>query len=188
MNDSECSVFIATSLDGFIARNDGSIDWLNDANTKIPAGEDCGYAAFMSNIDALVMGWNTFAQVLSFDEWPYGELPVIVLTRRVRTRERPERTPATVTFSDEAPDLLVQRLAEQGLRRLYVDGGVTVQRFLRARRIDFITITTIPILLGAGKPLFADLEADVTLELLSSHAYPFGFVQSRYRTRYASAH
>jgi dihydrofolate reductase len=175
------SVFIAASVDGFIARGDGSIDWLNEANTRIPADEDCGYAAFMANIDALVMGWSTFEQVLSFDEWPYGDLPVIALTRRTRTRIRPERTPATVTFSDEAPEVLVQRLAEQGLRRLYIDGGVTVQRFLRARCIDTITITTIPILLGQGKSLFGELDADVALELVKSMSYPFGFVQNTYR-------
>ncbi len=180
-DESHCAVFIATSLDGFIARADGRIDWLNDANTKIPAGEDCGYASHIERIDALVMGWNTFEQVLTFDEWPYGEMPVVVLTRRVRTRERPERTPPTVTFSDEAPAVLVPRLATLGLRRLYVDGGLTIQRFLTAGLINSITITTIPLLLGSGKPLFGALRADVPLEHERTTAYEFGFVQSTYR-------
>lgn len=178
---SHCAVFIATSLDGFIARADGSIDWLNDANARIPAGEDCGYAAFMANIDALVMGWNTFEQVLSFDEWPYGELPIVVLTRRIRTRELPPRVPATVTLSADDPATLVVRMAEMGLHRLYVDGGLTIQRFLSAGLIDELTITTIPVLVGNGKTLFGTLSKDVPLELVSTRSYDFGFVQSRYR-------
>ena len=75
------SVFIATSLDGFIARSDGSLDWLNEANTTIPDGEDWGFQAFMDSIDALIMGRKTYEQVLSFGEWPYGGAPVVVLSR-----------------------------------------------------------------------------------------------------------
>jgi len=176
---SHCAVFIATSLDGFIARADGSIGWLNDANARIPDGEDCGYAAFMANIDALVMGWNTFEQ--SFDEWPYGELPIVVLTRRTRTRVLPTNVPATVSLSADDPAALITRLAEQGLHRLYVDGGVTIQRFLSAGLINELTITTIPVLVGNGKTLFGSLTKDVPLELVATRSYQFGFVQSHYR-------
>jgi dihydrofolate reductase len=80
-----CSVFIATSLDGFISRSDGRIDWLDDANRLVPLDEDCGFAEFLSGVDALVMGRNTFEQVLSFPEWPYGSKPVVVLSRSLRS-------------------------------------------------------------------------------------------------------
>lgn len=75
----KCSVFIATSLDGFISRDDGSIDWLMQANTLVPPGEDGGYKSFISTVDGLIMGRNSYEKVLSFDEWPYGNLPVVVL-------------------------------------------------------------------------------------------------------------
>ena len=175
----ECNVFIATSLDGFISRPDGSIDWLDEANALVPAGEDCGYGQFMAGIDVLVMGRNTFEQVLTFGEWPYGATPVIVLSRSLTSL--PAHLPGTVSLSAEEPAQLVQRLSAAGLEHLYIDGGLTIQSFLAAGLIDEITITLIPILLGSGKPLFGPLSGDVHLELVSSRAYDFGFVQNRYR-------
>jgi dihydrofolate reductase len=108
-----CSIFVATSLDGFIARSDGNIDWLNDANAAIPEGEDCGYQKFMSDIDTLVMGRNTFEQVLTFGEWPYGTTPVVVMSRRGIAL--PSDIPSWVSVSSESPDDLVLRLSVQGL-------------------------------------------------------------------------
>jgi dihydrofolate reductase len=145
-----CSVFIATSLDGFIARLDGSIDWLNAANAVVPPGEDLGYKAFMATVDTLVMGRHTFEQVLTFGAWPYGETPVVVMSRR----GAPSLTdvPVTVTFSQEMPADLVARLAAEGKGHLYIDGGLLVQSFLAEGLIDELTITVIPILLGKGKP------------------------------------
>jgi dihydrofolate reductase len=174
-----CSVFIATSLDGFISRTDGRIDWLNEANSAVPPGEDCGYAQFMSTVDAIVMGRNTFEQVLSFAEWPYGSKPVIVMSRSLRSL--PAHVSPTVSLSSEHPNSLVSRLASAGLRNLYIDGGLTIQSFLAENLIGEITITLIPVLLGTGKPLFGPLQNDVRLELLSSKAFEFGFVQSKYR-------
>ena len=175
----KCSVFIATSLDGFISRRDGSIDWLNEANAVVPEGEDCGYAQFMSSVDALVMGRNTFEQVLSFGAWPYGTTPVVVLSRQLKSL--PGNVPATVTLSADDPTTLVQRLSAEGLQHLYIDGGLTIQSFLSAGLIDEIIITTIPIILGAGKPLFGPLPGDVALEHGSTRSFDFGFVQSKYR-------
>lgn len=170
------SVFIATSLDGYIARADGRIDWLEAANAAVPPGEDCGYAAFIATIDALVMGRNTFDLARTFPAWPYGDLPVYVWTRR----PGPPDAPATVRFTSDAPADLVMALGAAGHRRLYVDGGLTIQAFLRAGLIDDLTVTTIPVLLGAGKPLFGALDGDVALRHVATHAYPFGFVQTRY--------
>lgn len=180
----QCSVFIATSLDGFIARNDGAIDWLDRANATVTPGEDCGYSAFMSSVDALVMGRNTFELAVSFPEWPYGSTPLIVLSRSLSTL--PPQTPPTVSLSSLHPADLASELGSKGLRHLYVDGGLTIQSFLAAGLIDDITITTIPVLLGSGKPLFGSLSTDVSLKHISTRAFDFGFVQSTYRVAKAN--
>ena len=107
------SVFIATSLDGFIAREDGSLDWLDDANAAVPEGEDCGFVSFMNSVDVLVMGRNTYEKVLSFGQWPYENKPVIVLSSRAL--EIPDNLKNTVEHSSESPEELYQRLAQKGL-------------------------------------------------------------------------
>ncbi|MGH8765244.1 MAG: dihydrofolate reductase family protein, partial [Burkholderiales bacterium] len=161
-----------------ISRPDGSIDWLEDANRRAPKGEDCGYGAFMAGIDALVMGRRTFEQALAFDPWPYGK-PVTVLSRgEVRI---PAPLADKVAASVESPRALVDRLSRAGAKHLYVDGGLTIQSFLAAGLIDEITITVVPVLLGAGRTLFGPLAEDVRLDHLSTRAYEFGFVQNRYR-------
>lgn len=174
----KCSVFIATSLDGFIAREDGSIDWLENASAAAPAGEDCGYADFIKNIDYLVMGRNTFELVSSFPEWPYKNTKVHVLSSTMI--RLPSGMPAAVTLSNEDPAALVQRLSKAGAKRLYIDGGVTIQRFLQSGLIEDITITRVPILLGTGRPLFGPIGHDINLEHVTSKTYPFGFVQDTY--------
>lgn len=174
-----CSVFIATSLDGFISRLDGSIDWLNEANAAVPPGEDCGYKAFIGAVDTLVMGRNTFEQALTFEPWPYGEMKVVVLTSR--PIEIPPALRSSVTASADPPATLVEKLSRDGSRHLYIDGGKTIQGFVAAGLVDEMTITVIPVLLGEGRPLFGPLKADVKLRLVSSRAYDFGFVQTTYR-------
>ena len=176
----KCSVYIAISLDGFISRTDGSIDWLNMANAVVPNGEDLGYAQFISTVDVLVMGRNTFELALSFGEWPYKSTPVVVLSRHLNAL--PSNAPSTVSLSAENPKKLVERLSANGLNHMYIDGGLTIQSFLAAGLIDEITVTFIPVLLGSGKSLFGALPHDVQLEHVSSKAFDFGFVQSKYRT------
>lgn len=175
------SVFIATSLDGFIAREDDSLDWLDAANALVPAGEDFGYDAFMNSVDVLVMGRHTFEKVLSFGNWPYGDKPVIVLSSR--SLNIPEQLQKSVTHSAESPEELYQRLSKDGLQRLYIDGGITIQRFLAAGLIHDLTITVIPVILGQGKPLFGELANDIKLKLLTSKAWDFGFIQSTYQVK-----
>lgn len=175
----KASVFIATSLDGFIARPDGSIDWLDRANGVVPQGEDCGYAAYMATIDVLVMGRNTYELVRTFGEWPYGTTPVVVLSHHAP--DVPDAIADTVSISKETPGKLVARLAAQGAKHLYIDGGRTIQSFLQARLIDELIITTIPVLIGTGRPLFGPLARDVQLVHLSTKAFDFGFVQQTYR-------
>ncbi len=176
-----CSVFVGASLDGFIARPDGSIDWLQPAYTGAPPDEDFGFAQFIGSVDALVMGRSTFEQVLTFDEWPYGATPVVVMSRTLSAL--PAGAPATVSLSREAPVGLVARLSAEGARHLYIDGGRTIQSFLAAGLIDELTITVLPILLGAGRTLFGPLPADVHLTHVGTQVYDCGFVQHRYRVR-----
>lgn len=179
------SIFVAASLDGFIARLDGSIDWLDAANATLPKGEDCGYEAFMASVDTVVMGRLTFEQVLTFDKWPYDGRKVIVLSRRAL--KIPSLLGPGVAHSREAPAELIARLRGDGATHVYVDGGITIRRFMAAGLIDRVTITTIPILLGNGRPLFGPLPADRQLTLLNSQGYPNGFVQSTYRIESATS-
>ncbi len=175
------SVFIATSLDGYISRTDGSVDWLDEANAVVPEGEDCGYKAFIETVDILVMGRNTFDQVLRFEPWPYENLRVIVLTHR--PLGIPSDLAATVSSSSESPVNLVAQLSSKGAKHLYIDGGRTIQNFLKAGLVSQLTITTIPILLGTGRPLFGPLPSDQKLSLIASRSYEFGFVQSTYHVQ-----
>ncbi|NWF82182.1 MAG: dihydrofolate reductase [Chloroflexi bacterium] len=172
------SVYIATSLDGFIARENGAIDWLMDANASIPPGEDCGYADFMSTIDVLIMGRNTYEQVAQFDPWPYDGRRVVVLSSRALVFRR--GAGIQLEASTESPRSLLTRLSAQGYKRAYVDGGQVIQSFLRERLIHDMTITTIPILLGSGRRLFDTLPREMKLRLASSKSFEFGFTQATY--------
>lgn len=171
------SAYIAISLDGYIARKNGDLDWLNAADEG--AEEDFGYQEFMDSVDVMILGRRTFEQVLTFAEWPYGVKPVVVLSRR--HLEIPTYLMPIVSVSLESPGDLVARLISQGATHLYIDGGVTIQRFLAAGLIDEITLTYIPLLLGAGIPLFGPLNREVRLMLLATRAFTNGYVQSRYR-------
>lgn len=128
----KCSVFIATSLDGFIARDDGSIDWLMKANSLVPPGEDGGYKEFISTVDGLVMGRHSFEKVLSFESWPYGDLPIVVMSSQ--PIEIPDHLKNNVSTSSETPADLVKRLTKQGFKHLYIDGGITIQNFIADNR------------------------------------------------------
>jgi dihydrofolate reductase len=175
------SVYIATSLDGFIARKDGSIDWLNEANSSIPEGEDCGFFSFMNSVDALVMGRKTFEKVLSFGQWPYADKTIIVLSRN--KIDIPDNLSQSVTCSSESPIELTKRLAKNGAKRLYIDGGITIQRFLKEGVIKDLTITIIPIIIGDGIPLFGKVNKDIKLKHIKTRTYDFGFVQSTYEIK-----
>ena len=172
------SVYIATSLDGFIARNDGGLDWLTQANATVPDGQDLGFHAFMDSVDALIMGRKTYEQVLSFGEWPYGRKPVVVLSRN--SVSFPQGVPDTVTHSSEPLRDLLKRLSDEGVEQVYVDGGATIQGFLSEDLVDEITVTVIPVILGGGIPLFGSYENDISLTHVRTTAYDFGFVQTTY--------
>ena len=172
------SVFIATSLDGYIARPNGDIDWLDAANATVPDGEDFGYDALMQTVDALVMGRNSYEKVLSFDSWPYGDTPVTVLSRNPITF--PKGLSKTVQHSSEKPCDLCERMSREGINHIYIDGGNTIQRFLAAGLIDELTITVVLVMIGDGIPLFGSTTSDLLLTCISAKAYESGFVQLKY--------
>ncbi|MFC1746700.1 dihydrofolate reductase family protein [Candidatus Neomarinimicrobiota bacterium] len=175
------SVYVAVSLDGFIAGENGELDWLPGSSGDIGGKEDYGYTVFFESVDTLVMGRKTYDFVLSFDKWPYGRKRVIVLSSTLR--DLPDGLPDTVELQSGTPVELYRRLECSGARHIYVDGGQTIQGFLGAGLIDEITITRIPILLGNGISLFGPLKKHTRLRHLETREYNDGLVQSRYATR-----
>ena len=169
----KASVFIATSVDGFIARPDGALDWLPGDGV-----EDHGYTEFFASVDALVIGRKTFETVLDFDQWPYGDKLVVVLTSKPPDFTAP--TGSRCEFMSGTPREIIDRLSARGLKHLYIDGGVTIQRFLAAGLIQHLTVTRIPVLLGSGIPLFGPIPHDIRLEHVRTRSYPSGLVQSDY--------
>jgi dihydrofolate reductase len=168
------SVFVGTSVDGFIARTNGALDWL-----PADGGEPHGYAELMASIDALVIGSKTFETVLGFDPWPYGDKRVVVLSSR--PVDLSKAVGVVVEQMAGSPAQIVSRLAASGAHHLYVDGGITIQRFLRAGLVDRLTITRVPVLIGDGIPLFGALPHDIRLRHVASQHYPSGLVVSEYQ-------
>jgi len=171
------SVFIATSLDGYIARPDGDVSWLDDVE-PVTEGDDMGYGALFNSVDALVMGRGSFEKVLEFDPWPYGNKPVIVLSKSLTDVSEALRN--TVRIDRSEPQALVDKLSRKGYQRIYLDGGKVIQSYLREGLVDDMCITIIPVLLGAGIPLFSSLEKDIKLRLVDCQSWPNGMVQSTY--------
>jgi dihydrofolate reductase len=168
----KASVFVGTSLDGFIARANGAFDFLPP-----DGGEPHGYDEFMASVDALVIGRKTFETVLAFDAWPYGEKPVFVLSTHTLAPAPPG---AVVEHMSGEPAEIVSQLAARGIEHIYVDGGMTIQRFLQAGLIQRLIITRVPVLIGAGIPLFGTLERDIALRHIATRHYRSGLVQSEY--------
>lgn len=168
------TVYIAVSLDGFIAREDGAIDWL----PAMPTGEDYSYSRFMESVGALVMGRKTYETALGFDPWPYGSKPVVVLSGS-EVSIRPELAGSVEAMSCP-PIEVVRRLEARGVQHIYVDGGKTIQGFLDAGLIQELIMTRIPVLIGRGIPLFGARAGDIQLRHVGTQAFPDGLVQSRY--------
>lgn len=170
-------VFMATSLDGFIARRDHALDWLID---QTPEDEDHGYDAFMDTVDGMVMGRATFRTVLGFGAWPYDK-PVVVMSNSLTEADIPPEIAAKVRLTQLGPRQLMGSLSQAGWKRAYIDGGQLVQSFLRAGLVSDITLTLIPVLLGDGRRLFGETETDIGLSLIEAKSFPSGLVQLHYR-------
>lgn len=168
----KASVFVGTSLDGYLARPDGAYDFL-----PADGGEPHGYEEFFASVDALIIGRNTYEVVLAIDPWPYGTKPVFVLSSKPL-----ETTPAgaVVERMSGAPEEVVSSLARRGFQHVYVDGGLTIQSFLRAGLIQRMTITRVPVLVGRGIPLFGPTERDIMLRHVATQQYATGLVKSEY--------
>ena len=167
------SVFVGTSVDGFIARRNDDLDFLPEGG-----GEPHGYDEFLASVDAIVIGRKTFEKVLTLGPWPYGDKRVVVLSSR--PVDLAAAVGGVVEQMTGAPAEIVTRLAASGAHHLYVDGGITIQRFLRAGLIQRLVITRVPVLIGEGVPLFGTLPHDVQLRHLATRHYPSGLVQSEY--------
>jgi len=167
------SVFIGMSVDGFIARPNGELDFLPPGG-----GEPHGYDEFMGSVDALVIGRGTFETVLSFPEWPYGKKRVVVLSSRPLDFSGVRG--GNVEQMSGTPAEIVSKLAASGSEYLYIDGGITVQRFLSAGLIQRLIITRVPVLIGEGIPLFGTLPHDIRLRHVATKHYQSGLVQTEY--------
>jgi dihydrofolate reductase len=168
------SVFIGTSLDGFIARPNGQFDFLPEGG-----GEPHGYTEFIATVDAIVMGRNTFETVLTMTPWPYGKKRVVVLSSS--PLDFSSIADGKVEQMSGSPAEIVARLAATGAHHLYIDGGITIQRFLRAGLIQRLIITRVPVLIGEGIPLFGALPHDIHLRHIATRHYPSGLVSSEYQ-------
>ena len=165
-------VFIGVSVDGFIARPNGDLDFLPEGG-----GEPHGYDEFMAGIDTLVIGRRTYETVVAYPQWPYGDKRVVVLSSQRLDFSR-ARGKAEQMSGD--PVKIAAKLASTGTRNVYVDGGVTIKRFLRAGLIQRLIITRVPVLIGQGIPLFGALPHDVPLRHVGTQAYKSGLVKTEY--------
>jgi len=165
------SVFVGTSLDGFIARLDGGLDFLPHEP------EPHGFEEFLAEVDALVMGRKTYDLVLGFGKWFYGQKPVFVLSSRDLG---PAPAGAVVERVSGSPSKIAGDLSDRGIEHVYIDGGDTIRQFLRAGLIDRFIITRVPVLIGSGIPLFGGLEHDLPLRHVGTKTFPSGLVQSEY--------
>jgi len=171
----KASVFVGTSVDGFIARQNGDLDWLPSGG-----GEPHGYDEFIASVDTIVIGRKTFETVMAFETWPYADKRVVVLSSQPVDLKGALARGGVVKQMGGPPAEIVSKLAARGALHVYVDGGITVQRFLRVGLIDRLVITRVPVLIGDGIPLFASLPQDVPLRHIATRSYPSGLVQSEY--------
>jgi dihydrofolate reductase len=171
----KCSVFVGTSVDGFIARPNGAFDFLTAGGEA--DGASNGYNEFFATVDALVMGRNTYEVVVAFPTWPYGEKPVFVLSHRPIL---PAPDGAVVEHLTGDPVAVHQELSGRGFHHAYVDGGATVQSFLRAGLIQRLVVTRVPVLIGTGIPLFGPVDGDIALTHVATRVIAGSGVQSEY--------
>lgn len=173
----KASVFVGTSVDGFIARPDGGLDFLEHGGS-----EPHGFEEFIAQVDTIVIGRKTFEFVLSVTPpWPYGAKRVVVLSSTPLNLSALLGVPKdTVEQMSGPPAEIVAQLAAGGAQHLYVDGGVTVQRFLSAGLIQNLTVTRVPVLIGEGIPLFGALPNDLLLRHIATRHYANGLVQTQY--------
>ncbi|WP_350286098.1 dihydrofolate reductase family protein [uncultured Croceitalea sp.] len=184
----KCSVYIATSVDGFIAKPDGNVDWLHTAGNLNAdmATEDMGFKSFMDSVDCMVMGRKCMEMISNMDltpeQWFYGDMKIIVLSTTIK--EAPEGLKGKVEMYSGGISELIGLLEKEGHTHCYVDGGTTIQSFINLKLINEIIITRAPILLGEGISLFGKIFKDIKLEKAEATAFANDFVQVKYSVNY----
>lgn len=168
----KASVFVGVSVDGFMARMDGGLDFLPPGG-----GEPHGYEEFMASVDALVIGRKTYETVLAFDQWPYGQKPIFVMSAHPLATAPPG---AVVEHVSVSPKEVTSVLSARGVGHVYVDGGITIQGFLRAGLVQRLVVTRVPVLIGTGIALFGATPHDIMLRHVATRSYASGLVQSEY--------
>ncbi|WOH38236.1 dihydrofolate reductase family protein [Thalassotalea fonticola] len=185
----KCSVYIATSADGYIATSDGGVDWLHTAgNLEADMGsEDMGFKSFIDSVDCMIMGRKCMEMISSFDltpeQWPYGDMRIVVLSNTIK--EPPENLKDKVEMYSGDICELMKSLENQGYQHAYVDGGATITSFINLKLINEMIITKAPILLGAGIPLFGELNQTVKLTNSKAVAFPNDFTQITHSVDYS---
>ncbi|MEH6581506.1 MAG: dihydrofolate reductase family protein [Halioglobus sp.] len=184
----KCSVYIATSADGYIATPDGGVDWLHTAgNLEADMGsEDMGFSSFINSVDCMIMGRKCMEVISSLnltpEQWPYGDIHIVVLSNTLS--EPPENLRGKVDmYSGDIPELVLS-LESNGFKHAYIDGGAAITSFINLKLIDEMIITKVPVLLGEGIPLFGKINSRVKLENARATAFRNEFIQVKYSTNY----
>lgn len=167
-------IYIATSLDGYIADKDGGLDWLHE--NPPTEGDDCGFGEFIARVDAIVMGRKTYETVLSFGQWPYT-IPVFVLSNTLKIADKAE-------IISGSPSDIIKTLDNKGYKNLYIDGGKTIQSFLKEDLIDEMIITVIPKILGEGVPLFEKGLGPLNFKAYKTEMLSIGSAKTYYKRAY----
>jgi dihydrofolate reductase len=167
------SVFCGVSVDGFLARPNHGLDFLGTGEQ-----EPHGFNEFYSSVDVVVIGRKTFEVVLTFGKWFYGKKPVVVLSSHLLDFSAVEG--GIVEQMAGEPAEVAAALKARGFQHAYIDGGITIQRFLAAGLIDRLVITRVPVLIGEGIPLFGPVSRDINLRHVATRCYGGGLVQSEY--------
>jgi len=184
----KCSVYIATSTDGYIATPNGGVDWLHTVgNLEADMGsEDMGFRSFMDSIDCMIMGRKCMEMISSMNlttaQWPYGDIRIVVLSNTIK--EPPKNLRGKIEIYSGNIQELIIKLESSGFKHAYVDGGSTITSFINLKLINEMTITTVPVLLGAGIPLFGKINNSVKLEKAKATIFPNDFIQARYSVNY----
>lgn len=184
----KCSVYIATSVDGFIAKLGGNVDWLHTSgDLEADMGtEDMGFQAFMDSVDCMIMGRKCMEMIsnmnLTPEQWFYGDLRIVVLSNTIK--EAPDNLKGKIEMYSGDINSLVATLEKEGFKHAYIDGGKTIQSFINLQMIDEIIITKVPVLLGEGIPLFGKTLKDIKLEKAKASVFANDFVQVKYSVNY----
>ena len=184
----KCSVYIATSIDGYIATPDGGVDWLHTSgNLEAEMGsEDMGFQSFMDSVDCIIMGRKCMEMISSMnitsEQWPYGDVRIVVLSNTVK--EPPENLSGKIEMYSGNIQELIIKLESSGFKHAYIDGGTTITSFINLELINEMTITKSPVLLGEGIPLFGKINKNVKLEKAKVSAFPNDFIQVKYSVNY----